>query len=92
LIDPSAWVDDRIAGAPESLREAVQREVDGMQVAMGVADALMAAAERLLVPSAVPSAASPAVSASALLTADALVTRACQWVAEHEPERLGAPR
>lgn len=47
----------------------------------------MAAAERVLISSGGSDA-----SALDLLAADTLITLACEWVAEHEPERLGELR
>jgi hypothetical protein len=94
----------RLIAAPESLRAtvydaahtAVQRTSGSVRG--DFAEQLMAAAERLMATAVAPAA--PASSptpptpptALSLLTADALVTLACEWVAEREPERLGELR
>ena len=93
MTDPRKWLTARLIAAPESLRATVHEAADpAMRRASGsmerdFADALMAAAERVVRSPAAPAAG--AASASALLTADALITLACEWVAEHDPERLG---
>jgi len=96
LTDPRKWLTARLIAAPESLRATVHEAAHpAMRRASGsverdFADVLMAAAERVVRSPAAPAApAACAAAASALLTADALVTLACEWVAEHEPERLG---
>jgi len=90
LTDPEAWVADRIAGAPESLRERVRDAVTGLESGadpLAFSNALRAAAEQLLASS--PASPTPPHSeALTLLTADALITLACEWVAEHDPTGL----
>lgn len=94
MTDPHAWVADRLAGAPESLRERVQLAVaslDSGTDTIAFSNALMAAAEQLLAsPPASPTPpTSPHPEALRLLTADALITLACEWVAECDPAGLG---
>jgi hypothetical protein len=93
LTDRRKWVTARLIAAPESLRATVQEAASmAVQRTTGsvrgdFADELMAAAERRL--------GSPGVShatALDLLTADTLITLACEWVAENDPGRLGELR
>lgn len=92
MTDSRRWLDTRLAHAPASLRDSVRSAVDTERAA-GAArrpanppafDALLtAAAERLIAPPDPTGA--PAASAPVLLTADALITFACEWAAEHDP-------
>jgi hypothetical protein len=98
VTDALGWLHARLADAPDSLRASVLREVDiqpdGVPGdpsggAPGFGGLLEAAAERLIAsPRAAPTA---PVAALALLTADALITLACEWAAEHGPASSHPP-
>jgi hypothetical protein len=96
VTDSRRWLDTRLAEAPESLRDSVRSAVDAERVVgdarrtanpRGFGGLLTAAAERLIAPP--DQTGAPATRALALLTADALITLACEWAAEHDP--LSAP-
>ena len=93
MTDRRKWVTARLIAAPESLRATVQEAAStAVQRTTGsvrgdFADELTAAAEQRLGSSIFSDAA-----ALDLLTADTLITLACEWVAGHEPERLGELR
>ena len=88
-----AWLAARLAEAPDSLRTSVERAAFSVQRAADVgqfADALKAAAEQLIATAPPPPPPPPPSHGAALnlLTADALITLACEWVAERNPEAL----
>lgn len=88
MSEPGSWLDDRLAGAPPSLRARLVAAGAGAAAdAADVAAALRALAETLLA----EAKAGPPTreTAMTLLAADALVTLACEWTAEFAPERLG---
>jgi hypothetical protein len=91
LISPGAWLDSRLMDAPSALRDAVnvQRAACGVQrdgTAAEFVAALRTCAEGLLAEARRGSATRE--TALKLLAADALVTLACEWVAETDPPRL----
>lgn len=86
--DVERWLEPRLVGVPEALRERILQAVGGERGAgkAGVVEGLRAAGERLL---------HQAVQASpgrdtavTLLAADALMTFACEAIAETNPEGL----
>lgn len=94
MTDPEGWLDERLAEAPPALRAriitaraacSVQRAGDQPfdEELRAVAEDLLAAAK-----------AGPPThdTALTLLAADALITLACEWVGETEPQRLGEIR
>ena len=98
---PGDWLAARLAEAPGSLRDSVERaaehaagSVQGAANDRQFADALKAAAEHLIVTAPPPPPRSPPPRGAALnlLTADALVTLACEWIAEQDPDSLGELR
>ncbi len=108
MTDPEGWLDERLAEAPPALRAriitaraacSVQREADAVQRNSRTAcsvrqrpfeEELRAVAEDLL---AAAKAGPPTHdTALTLLAADALITLACEWVGETEPQRLGEIR
>jgi hypothetical protein len=76
------WLAGRLQGTPPSLRARIEAAVTAE------AGDLRRAAERLLNES--KDGAATRDSAMTLLAADALVTLACQWAAEHDPDSLAA--
>jgi hypothetical protein len=95
VTDSHIWLDARLADAPDRLRASVLREVDVQRAAhraprtadpRDFAAVLKAAAERLL---AAPTA--PDGAALSLLTADALITLACEWVADQDLQSSWEP-
>jgi len=87
--DADSWLEARLTEAPAALRTAVQRAMGSVQRGGKTADGgtrLRERAAELLV----EARNGPATRETALklLAADALMTLACDWVAEHEPERL----
>jgi hypothetical protein len=100
MSDPDRWLADQLAGAPESLRKRIwaawgRERAEVAEVAdgaggAGVAERLRGVAERLMEEA---KAGKPdRETAMTLLAADALITLACEWTAEHDPERLGILR
>lgn len=88
MTELEAWVAARVAGAPESLRARVRRAVTGTDGAQPGDVVLRRAADAMAAASLTEDATETA--ALLLLTADTLVTLACQWAAETDPARLGA--
>ncbi len=83
-MDDRAWLEGRLSDAPASLREAVLRawqaaDDAGAERCARAALRLLEQVERLATDRSV---------AVELLAADALLTLACEHVAEFEPERL----
>jgi hypothetical protein len=76
----AAWLAGRLAGTPPSLRARIEEAVTAH------AGDLRKAAEHLLDES--KDGAATRDAAMTLLAADALVTLACQWAAEHDPDTL----
>jgi hypothetical protein len=89
VTDPQAWLAERLADAPPSLRAQIEDALSSPLTPHSslLADDLRSAAEALLTTA--KSGPPTRETALALLAADALVTLACEWVAETEPERLG---
>lgn len=103
MIDLESWVRSRLEGAPESLRSRVLAALaqaglrtestapagSSGEPAVALASALKRAGDRLLE----EAKAGPPTreTALALLAADALVTLACELLAEQAPERLENP-
>jgi len=94
VTDPGRWLDARLADAPASLREGVLAAVRRALPDGGTERFHEMLAERAdaLIASATVSASPAAPAAASLLAADALMTLACEWVAEHDPARLGELR
>lgn len=83
------WLEGRLAGVPRSLRARIEQACrTGATQGTDLAVRLRAAAERLLA----EAAGGPPTRETALtlLAADALVTLACEWVADTDPEGLEA--
>lgn len=81
------WLAGRLEGVPPSLRARVESAVSAEAAGGGdPGAALRRAAERLLAES--KTGAASRGSAMTLLAADALMTLACEWVAEHDPDGL----
>jgi len=92
LIAPRAWLDSRLLGAPAALRDAVIVQRAGVSVQREWAPAEFAAALRGRAEELLAEAMADAPTRDAALTllaADALMTLACEWAAEHDPQRLG---
>jgi len=89
---PGTWLETRLLGAPAALRDALVVQRAGFSVQRDSAPeefgaVLRGRAEELLG----EAVAGPPtrVTALTLLAADALMTLACEWAAEHDPRRLG---
>jgi hypothetical protein len=91
LIAPGAWLDSRLLGAPAALRDVLIVQRAGVSVQREWAPAEFAAALRGRAEELLAEAmAEPPTRGAALtlLAADALLTLACEWVAERDPGLL----
>jgi len=88
LNDVERWLEPRLVGVPEALREPILHGVGGERGAgkTGVVEGLQAAGERLLHQAMQSSPGRD--TAVTLLAADALMTFACEALAESHPEDL----
>lgn len=93
MTEPAAWLEERLEGAPASLRQAISQALGGNAAgAAGAADAagfatlLRETGERLL-ESAKRNGADRR-GALTLLAADACITLAAEWTAETDPAKL----
>jgi len=92
LIAPGAWLDSRLMEAPPALRDAVTVQRAACSVQRDGAPSEFATVLRACAEGALAEAQDrPATHETALklLTADALLTLACEWVAERDPASLG---
>ena len=91
MTDLESWVTARVAGAPESLRARVRHAAAAASTESGVSVAGDVVLRRAADAMAADSLREETAGAAALLllTADALVTLACHWAAETDPDRLG---
>jgi hypothetical protein len=99
---PADWLQERLSEAPHSLRQGVldivargaltRRHRDFAEDLLDVANGMLSSPASPVAPVAPVAPVVPVASALDLLTADTLVTLACEWVAENDPERLGELR
>ena len=96
MTDPDRWLGQRLAAAPASLRARIETALGASTAHRSpltpdtMADRLRSTAESLMREA--QDGPPTHDTALTLLAADALVTLACEWVAETEPEKLGELR